>query len=140
MGGVSLRGVIQHAERARQLNDFSGLIHGSITPTDIDGLVEYQDKAYVLHEVKYLDKRLPYGQRRAIEIMMDDFTKAGKKALAMVIEHSVTDTSQSVPVGLCPVRVVYFGDNGRWQRPQQRRTAAEMQRAFLDYVDGKFEP
>ena len=39
------RGVIQNRDRKKQIIDFSGLKYGKITPTDIDGLIEYKDKA-----------------------------------------------------------------------------------------------
>ena len=48
--------------------------------TDIDGLIEYHDSEYILLEVKHKDARVPYGQRLAIQRMVDDFTKAGTSA------------------------------------------------------------
>jgi hypothetical protein len=42
-----LRGVIQNVGRKQQINDFSELRFGNITPTDMDGCIEYKDKAYI---------------------------------------------------------------------------------------------
>lgn len=65
------RGKIENRNRARQIIDFSGLQYGKITPTDIDGLIEYHDKAILLLEFKYADAEMPRGQKVALERMCD---------------------------------------------------------------------
>lgn len=41
------RGKIQNEEFARRIIDFSGMRYGNITPTDIDGVIEYHDTRVV---------------------------------------------------------------------------------------------
>jgi len=53
---VPIRGVIKYRGRARQIIDFRGLTYGNITPTDIDGLIEYKDKCILLIEIKHQSK------------------------------------------------------------------------------------
>lgn len=60
---MSERGKIKYPLSAGQLRDFSGLQYGRITPTDVDALIEYQDKAYILIELKTSGVKLEYGQR-----------------------------------------------------------------------------
>ena len=108
MDSKNNRGVINHRERARQINDFRNLIYGSITPTDIDGLIEYQNKAYILIEIKYDDAEMPGGQRKALIRMIDDFTKAGKKSILIVAEHYISNWEQDVDVAACRVRKYYY--------------------------------
>lgn len=108
MDSKNNRGVINHRERARQINDFRNLIYGSITPTDIDGLIEYQNKAYILIEIKYDDAEMPGGQRKALIRMIDDFTKAGKKSILIVAEHYISNWEQDVDVAACMVRKYYY--------------------------------
>jgi len=48
-----VKGVIHAPQRATQLRDYSGLLFGNITPTDIDGLIEYKNIGYVIIELKY---------------------------------------------------------------------------------------
>ena len=85
-----MKSKILNPKRMKQLIDFKGLeLDNGIYPTDIDGLIEYHDSEYILLEVKHKDARVPYGQRLAIQRMVDDFTKAGKKAVAIVCEHKV---------------------------------------------------
>lgn len=96
-----MKSKILNPKRMKQLIDFKGLeLDNGIYPTDIDGLIEYHDSEYILLEVKHKDARVPYGQRLAIQRMVDDFTKAGKKAVAIVCEHKVDDTDKPVDCGI----------------------------------------
>lgn len=126
-----MRGVIENPARAQQINDFSGLLYGKITPTDIDGLIEYQDKAYVFIEVKYNGKDLPNGQRLAIKRLVDDTSKQGKVAIALVVNHEVADTSASVPVASCAVRELYYSKEKRWRAPHKPVTTKEIVDWFI---------
>ena len=42
------RGYFQHPERAKQNICFEGIKYGNITPTDIDGCIDYKNKATIL--------------------------------------------------------------------------------------------
>jgi hypothetical protein len=126
-----MRGVIENTARAQQINDFSGLLYGKITPTDIDGLIEYQDKAYVFIEVKYNGKDLPYGQRLAIKRLVDDTSAQGKQAIALIVNHEVADTSASVPVAECIVREMYHSKEKLWRPPKMPMTTREIIDGFL---------
>ena len=44
------RGVIRNRQFAQQLRDFSGLRFGKITPTDIDGFMDFGDRLFVVLE------------------------------------------------------------------------------------------
>ena len=78
------RGVIQNRERARQIIDFSGLRYGNITPTDIDGCIEYQDKGVAFIEIKHRDSPMPKGQELALTRLVDNNSTAGKRAVLYV--------------------------------------------------------
>ena len=128
---MTARGVIVHVKRAKQINDFSGLCYGAITPTDIDGLIEYRDKAYVVIETKYMDIELPHGQKLAIERLIGDISASGKPAIALVAEHHIHDTDACVPVAECPVREYYHTNTLKWQTPKTALTVREMTDLFL---------
>lgn len=105
---------------AKQLIDFQGLnVDDNVYPTDIDALIEYHDSEYILLEVKYKNTRVPYSQRVAMQRMIDDFSKIGKKAIAIVGEHSVTDAAQPIIAADCNVREIYYGDEGIWRAPNR---------------------
>lgn len=125
------RGKIKYTERARQINDFSGLRFENITPTDCDGIIEYKNNLYILFEVKYKGVDMPYGQRLALERMCNDFQKMGKKCIVLLIEHDIYDTNLSVDVANCKVRQVYADSNQRWRKPTFELTTKEACDLFI---------
>lgn len=130
-----MRGKIKHTQRAQQINDFSRLNMGyNITPTDIDGLIEYRNEKYVFFEVKYMTAELPYGQRLALERLVIDTAMAGKKSIAIVCEHDVYDTDDEVDVAVANVREVYSYRTKKWTLPVERMTARQVIQMFIEMV------
>lgn len=130
-----MRGVIKNVTRKQQINDFSGLLFGKITPTDLDGIIEYHNKAYIFFEIKYGDVELLYGQKLCLERLVRDTVKSGKHAVALILEHNIHDTSQSVPVADCSVREIYYKIENGWIPPKRKCNAYEFTRQFFDYVE-----
>lgn len=80
------RGEIEHRRRAQQIIDFSGIRYGKCTPTDIDGLIELNGEVFVFIEYKFDDKEMPYGQRLALERLVDIVGDA-KPAILIIAKH-----------------------------------------------------
>jgi len=131
-----MRGEIENIKRKQQINNFRGLLYGKITPTDVDGLIEYKNKAWVLIEVKYLENTLPFGQRLAFERLINDVSQK-KQAIAIVAEHSVHNTEQDIMVDGCRVREYYLSDKKRWMEPKQEITVKHLIDKFLYTVNGE---
>ena len=125
------RGKIQFRERARQINDFSGLRYGNITPTDIDGVIEYRDMALIFFEVKHRDKEMPYGQKLALERLADNNQRAGKPSTVLVCRHKNDDPGEDVNVANTIVSDFYY--SGIWYKGGGR-TAKEVTDSFLRFV------
>ena len=132
-----MESLIRNPARASQVLDFTGILPPPYAPTDIDGLVEWKNKAYVIIECKYKDKDMSLGQKIAIERMTKDFNKAGKRVVAIVVEHNVDDIQESVRVGNQLVREVYYDSQGRWRKPSHEMTAREAINDFIQYVEDK---
>jgi len=104
------RGKINYPDRARQINDFSNMVYdGGITPTDIDGLIEYDDKCFIFFELKLDDAPLPGGQKKALVRLIDDLSKP---AILIVAWHNVEDPSIDIDVSLAVVSCYYYC--GKW--------------------------
>ena len=100
----------------KQLIDFKGLsVDGYIYPTDIDGLIEYKDSEYIIFEIKYGTCEVPLGQRLALQRMVDDFTKVGKRAIAFICEHTTRDVDKPIVAAWCKVREIYCGCDKEWK-------------------------
>lgn len=127
--------LIRNRFRAKQLIDFGGLQFEQITPTDIDGLIEFRNIAYIIYEFKYADAEMPFGQRLAIERMVDAFQCAGKKAVAFLCKHYVQNPDEDVIAKDAIVEAVYM--NHTWYRADgEKNTANELTTRFLNYVKG----
>jgi hypothetical protein len=103
------RGNIKYKSRAQQINSFSGLIRRrNITPTDIDGLIDYNGKAFIILEGKYGDAELPKGQRMALENLANAMLDGSKKVVVIVFRHNIHNVNQDINVSLQPVTEIYF--------------------------------
>jgi len=130
-----MRGQIENRARKRQIIDFSGLLFGKITPTDIDGMIEYHGKAFVYYEMKYLGTDIKRGQRIALEQSVISHNKAGRRAVAIVLTHSVDDCKEDIQAEKCLVREYFFRPQKGWEKPKQAETALSLTQKFLNWVD-----
>lgn len=129
----SNRGKIQNRERARQIVDFSGLRYGNITPTDIDGLIEYHDKAVLFMEFKYKDAQVPHGQLLAIARLVTNCHLAGKGAAAFICQHNVDDCEKDIDAANTTVRTIilpYYRI-----KTSDGRTLKKATDAFINWID-----
>ncbi len=109
------RGVIRNREFARQIKDFSGLKFGQITPTDIDGFMDFGDRLFVVIEGKYAGSMLKTGQRLALERLVDACHCPPRRiAVAIVVDH-FDDAEADVNYAACTVRSMRW--NGKWVAP-----------------------
>ena len=133
------RGRVQFRRRARQIISFEGMQYGSGSPTDIDALIEWKGRAYILMEFKLRGAEVPKGQKLALVRMIDDLTRAGKLATLLICEHEVDDPEQDVIAREARVRQVYF--SGVWYpeagKTYRKKTVGEAVERFIEYADGQ---
>lgn len=130
-----MKSKILNPKRMKQLIDFKGLeLDGGIYPTDIDGLIEYHNSEYIILEVKHNKAKVPWGQRLALQRMVDDFTGVGKKAVAIVCEHDVDDTDKPIVAAFCNVRELYYGGEKRWRPPDKPMNVRQAVNSFRKYA------
>lgn len=112
MGNV--RGAIHNEARNSQPRDFSKLRYANnITPTDVDCILEFGDKAYVMIEAKSNGAPVPYGQRLALQRMIRDWVLRGKKAILIIATH---DYPVDVPIDFSQAKAVEHYDGRSWSR------------------------
>lgn len=126
-------GVI-HTERIKQVIAFDDLRVGNIMPTDIDGCIEYKDKAVILLEYKLQGYDMPLGQRLCLERLAHDVELAGKQSLVLLCEHDTFDTNEPVKAGASFVKALYF--KGKWTNGDGQTVKQYVER-FIDYVKGE---
>lgn len=124
--------VFKNPDRARQLLLFDGLEYdNNVAPMDLDGLIEYHDKKYVLIEAKLNNTPVPYGEKTALERMVNDFDKAGKEAIAIIADHKVFNTKEDVHMRDCLIRELYHSKEKRWREPKRIITVQQALDSFL---------
>ena len=128
------RGTIQYTDRAKQLLVYDGMRFGNISPTDIDALIEYRNKAYIVYECKYRGAEMSRGQELALTRIVDDFQTAHKDALLIVCEHDIENPRENVVLANISVKGIYF--KGKYHETNAK-TVKDITESFLRYVDKK---
>lgn len=129
-----MKSKILNPKRMKQLIDFKGFeLDGGIYLTDIDGIIEFRDSEYIILEVKHNNAKVPWGQRLCLQRMVDDFTKSGKKAVAIVCEHRVDDPGKPIVAAFCNVRELYYGGEKKWRPPDKPMTVRQAIDGFRGY-------
>ena len=127
---VPIRGVIKYRGRARQIIDFRGLTYGNITPTDIDGLIEYKDKCILLIEIKHQSKPgLDFGQRVAFERVC---TGMNKPTLLLHAVHN-EPVQNDIDAADCVVHRYFW--KKKWLIPRSIVTVKEAADKFFTRYD-----
>lgn len=119
------RGKIQNRKLAIQINDFSGLRFNNITPTDIDGFIEYKGKLFIFIEVKLESAKIPFGQKLALERVAGS---CNKPSIVIIGRHK--NTEGDIEVGSCIVSEVRL--KNKWINTSKKPTVKEVIEWFVD--------
>ena len=128
-------GDIRHRDRARQIISFSNLRrHRGITPTDIDGFIDYGGNGFILMEAKLYGKEIEYGQKLAFENLIKSINK--KPICTIVFRHD-TPLEEDVQAYECYVDD-YYG-NFNWDdmelSPFQWHRLLDREIRLLDFIE-----
>ena len=126
------RGKIIQLERFKQTIVFHGMKFDTITPTDMDALIEYKNRLYVFMEVKMVNKQVPTGQKIALKRLADDIHD--KPAFVMIGEHNVFDVTKPINLATCQLREYYFNKTGRWNKAKKPITIRESVEILMEIV------
>jgi hypothetical protein len=127
----NVRGEIRNREFATQVRNFSGLRYGNITPTDIDGMIEYKNKLYIFIETKFGNAELPFGQRLAFERLCDDLQKV-KPTLLIIASHN-----SNGDIDVAKTTVTSYRYRGVWKTQNQQRSTGELIAWFIASIENK---
>lgn len=105
-------GIILHRDRAAQIKDFSGLrFERGITPSDIDGAVEFDGRLFIFIELKLEGAPMPTGQRIMYERITDAIASSGTNAYTLIATHNFPCHSD---IDVSNATVIAYRFNGRW--------------------------
>jgi hypothetical protein len=124
---LAKRGDIYYLERYKQLIDYSAIRYGYITPTDIDGAIEYKDNCWVFYEFKHKSApKMSEGQRLAFERLTKDIQKP---SLYLFAYH---DKPPQEKINASGLPVVCYLFNGEWGIPKKPISVKEATDKFLE--------
>lgn len=125
------RGKIRNPAIASQLRDYSGLqFCRGITPTDIDGFVEFDDKVFFFIELKQQNATLPKGQKLALERLVDAIAPP-REAILLIARHT-TEQGQQIQADESLVSTYRY--KRQWRKPQRETTVREAITKFIQLV------
>lgn len=122
------RGKIYNKTLYKQATDYSGLRYNKITPTDIDGSMDFETRAYVFFDLKREGGKLTLGQEIHYKGLVDNL-----RCPAMFVEvENNTRSDETVYAADCPVIRYYRGkDWGEWYTPEKSITLKKCIDAWL---------
>lgn len=133
------RGVIQNRARKQQIADMSGLRFQKITPTDLDGFLDFDNRLFVFIEGKFIATPVMFGQQLAIDRLCDACHSAPRRyAFAIIADHH-HPANEDIDFAHMTVRSIR--QNGKWAAPMQKgltvRAAIDRMVAFVENRQGR---
>lgn len=105
-------GLIRNSNQVKQAIDFQGFENGLIHPSDIDAVLEFDNKVLILMEVKRKGNEIPLGQRLLLERICDAWHSDGRVGIILLVEHRVFDATIDIPLSEGMVTSTYYF--GKW--------------------------
>jgi len=126
--------IIRNEQFMEQLKDFSGLSFGAISPTDIDGFLDFGNKVFIFFELKYKHPHLPRGQELALERLCDACQSSDREAYLIVAIHNAQATER-IDVARAEVNKMRW--RGKWYpRKDEHETLRELIMKILAHAHG----
>ena len=98
--------MIKYKKRIKQVLDFSGVGNSKIHPSDIDAVLEFDNKYLIIFEVKLKGVQVPFGQKLLFQRIVDCWEKTNGNAFIIYCEHN-TDPQEIVSMENTTVKRIY---------------------------------
>lgn len=108
------RGKIRNKEHI-PIKDYSGLQYGKITPTDIDGFMDFGDRTFIFIELKHGKGAIPFGQKLALERLCDACESPERKAAVIVARYQ----NEGAEIDVAPLPVSEYRFLRTWHVPRE---------------------
>ena len=133
------RGVIQNRARKQQIADMSGLRFQKITPTDLDGFLDFDNRLFVFIEGKFIATPVLFGQQLAIDRLCDACHYAPHRYSFAIIADHHHPSDEDIDFANMTVRSIR--QNGKWSAPMNRsltvRAAIDRMVAYVENRQGR---
>jgi hypothetical protein len=120
-----MQSLIRNRNEVKQVIDFTGVQNGKMHPSDIDAVLEFDNRILILIEVKKVNNNIPVGQRMLLERICDSW-HTPENAIVLKVEHDFRDSNVNIPLEKCWVTNAYY--KGNW-------CPFEKAYSFVDYIN-----
>jgi hypothetical protein len=127
------RGLVYNRERKSQIINYNGLRVARMTPTDLDGIMEFRDKLFVFFEYKGQDAPLQDGQQTCLERLVNAIQTDDRHAVCFIIDH-FTHVHEDVDGANSLVRDFFYCNH--WHKPPYPTTVRQLLDMFCNKVLG----
>ena len=98
--------MISYPKRLKQVLDFKGIGNSKIHPSDVDAILEFDNKYLIIFEVKLEGVEVPLGQKILFHRIADCWQKTNGEAFVVYCTHN-TNPEDIVSMENSTVRQVY---------------------------------
>ena len=112
--------------------DFTEIVYGKISPSDIDAIIEIDDTYLIIIEVKKFGNPLSTGQALLIKRLVNAWNAdPNKEAIGIFATHSHYDAEESILLKDCSIKGVYGRKSKyHWKQPDIPTDVKEMIHTF----------
>lgn len=99
-----------------------------ITPTDVDGLIDYNGNAFLFLEAKKENGIMSYGQSLAYENLIHVLQKGGAPSICVLFRHDTPSNKNIITYNKIVDSIYLFDeeyDDWRWKKPDRQITVLE---------------
>jgi len=112
--------LINDSNKVRQVIDFTGVQNGKMHPSDIDAVLEFDNRILILMEVKYKYSPIPKGQKILLERICDAWQTDEREGIVLKIEHDFENSEVNVPLDRCFITGRYYKKEWKWfKKPKE---------------------
>jgi len=101
-----MKSLIRNSNQTKQGIDFTGIENGKIHPSDIDAVLEFNNEALILIEVKRVNNNIPTGQRLLLERICNSWHT--EKSVVLFVTHDFKQDEKDIPLNECKVELCFY--------------------------------
>jgi hypothetical protein len=109
--GEIIRGKEYNPRRAKQPKDYSGLCYGNITPSDLDGILEFKNKLFIFIEYKANGAPIQEGQKLCLARLANAIQSQKITAVSIIADH-YGHIGEDIDCANAEVREFFY--KGKW--------------------------
>lgn len=122
---------IKNREYLARIKNFSGLRFGSISPTDLDGFLDFGNRLFIFIETKFADSELRGGQKLALERLCDACQTEHRTSILIV-----TNYQHEGEIDIAETIVQQYRLRGRWYESTDIRLRDAIEMFYKNFYEG----